>query len=313
VLTTISNVIAIAAGYRHTIALAADKTVWTWGDNSSQELGRSGDSTVPGQVPPSLLSNVVAIAAGADFSLAVTSDGYIHAWGDGSAGELGVSGISSTNIPIQVPGISNVVLVSATSADPGDYDASAEKHVVAMTLDPVDGTGQTTNRYWGWGDNSDGAVGNGTNYSNFVGSEYQFTPAQVQFCTRCQRCVQLGTGGVFTAQCNGTLYLYFNADQTQAYNAAGSYTALVNGVQFTVPGNNNNGSGTFVGSVTNGQVCTYSATGSCYWYVGNTNSVADANGNGPNGTWNCSDTNIVNESYTVCPMWQCFSLVGKIQ
>jgi alpha-tubulin suppressor-like RCC1 family protein len=313
VLTTISNVIAIAAGAFHTVALTADKTVWTWGTNSFGELGRTGDTTVPGQISPSVLSNVVAIAGGAGFSLAVTGDGYIHAWGDGTAGELGVSGINSTNIPIRVPGISNVVLVSATSADPGDYEASAERHVVAMTLDPVDGTGQTTNRYWGWGSNFSGAVGNGTNGYGV----YQTAPAQVQFCTRCQRCIQLGTGGgssgVFTAQCNGTLYLYFNDDQTQMSNdGSGSFAASVDGFgQFTVMGNN--ASGTFVGMVTNGQVCSFSATGTCYYVRSDPTTAANPNGVGPNGLWNCSNSNVVNNAYTVCPMWQCFSLVGKIQ
>jgi len=65
--------------------------------------------------------------------------------------------------------------------------------------------------------------------------------------------------------------------------------------------------------VTNGQVCTYSATGTCYWYIGNTNSVADANGNGPSGPWDCNDFTVINKTNAVCPMWQCYSLVGKIQ
>jgi len=302
----ISNVIAIAAGAYHTIALTADKTVWTWGTNSVGELGRTGDNTVPGQVPN--FSNVVAIAAGPDFSLAVTADGSAFSWGNNNVGQLGTNNaISSTNLPMRIPGISNVVAVSAASGDPSSQDSGAESHVVAMTLEPIDGTGQTINRFWGWGANYSGEVGAATN------ANVLYSPTNMQFCTRCQRCIQLGTGGSFTAQCNGSLYLYFNLDQKQSYNAAGSYTALVNGVQFAVPGNNNNASGTFVGPVTNGQVCTYSATGTCYWSRGDLTTASDPNGNGTNGTWNCFDFNIVNKTNTVCPMWQCFSLVGKIQ
>jgi alpha-tubulin suppressor-like RCC1 family protein len=295
-LTTISNVIAIAAGYSHTVALTADKTCWTWGDNTYGELGRTGDVTVP--LPVNGLSNVAAIAAGNNFTLAV-SNGWVYGFGDNSSQELGpYSATSSNGTPLQIPGISNVVLVSAPRPDP---DARGGQHVVAMTVDGG------TNHFWGWGDNTSGEVGNGNTTTP------QSWPTQVQFYTRCQRCVPLGTGGVFTAQMDGALYLYFNTDQSQFYNAAGSYTAVVNGVQFTVPGNNNHGSGTFAGTVTNGQVCTYSATGTCYWYIGNTNSVADANGNGPSGPWDCNDFTVINKTNAVCPMWQCYSLVGKIQ
>jgi alpha-tubulin suppressor-like RCC1 family protein len=312
-LTTISNVIAIVAGYRHTIALTADKTCWTWGDNSEGELGRTNVSfgfgsydASPGQIPPSILSNVVAIAAGVDFSLAVTGDGRLFSWGDGSAGELGVSGISSTNIPIQVPGISNVVLVSTTSGDPISQDSEAERHVVAMTLDPVDGTGQTTNRYWGWGANFSGEVGGATN-ANVV-----YTPIQSQFCTRCQRHVQLGTSGSFTAQCNGTLYLYFNDDQTAFGDNSGSFTATVDGFA-PVAVYANNASGVAAGPITSGSNYTFSASGTCF-HSQSQFSGSDANGNDASNTlWNCSDFSIINKTNTVCPTAQCFSLVGRIQ
>ena len=295
-LTTISNVIAIAAGYSHTVALTADKTCWTWGDNAYGELGRTGDVTVP--LPVSGLSNVAAIAAGNNFTLAV-SNGWVYGFGDNRSQELGpYSATSSNGTPLQIPGISNVVLVSAPRPDP---ETRGGQHVVAMTVDGG------TNQFWGWGDNTDGEVGNGSTATP------QSWPTQVQFYARCQRCVPLGTGGVFTAQMDGALYLYFNTDKSQFYNAAGSYTAVVNGIQFTVPGNNNNGSGTFAGMVTNGQVCTYSANGQCLWYQYDTNTVADANGRGPNGLWDCNDFGNINKTNAVCPMWQCFSLVGKIQ
>ena len=39
------KIISIAAGYKHSIAMDSDGKVYTWGDNSCGQLGRSGDST----------------------------------------------------------------------------------------------------------------------------------------------------------------------------------------------------------------------------------------------------------------------------
>jgi alpha-tubulin suppressor-like RCC1 family protein len=59
----LSNVIAIAAGANHSLALKNDGTVVAWGDNYY------GQTSVPAEV-----SNVVAIAAGGNQSLAIKSD-----------------------------------------------------------------------------------------------------------------------------------------------------------------------------------------------------------------------------------------------
>ena len=75
----VTNIIQIAAGGAHYLALKADGTVIAWGDNSSGQTN----------VPPGL-SNVVAITAGSDVSLALKADGSVVAWG----GDNGGNGIS---------------------------------------------------------------------------------------------------------------------------------------------------------------------------------------------------------------------------
>jgi hypothetical protein len=266
--------------------------VWTWGNNLLGQLGRGGTGgtiTTPGQVPN--LSNVVAIAGGDRFSLAVRRNGRVFAWGDNSAGQLGTNAtaVTFTNRPVLVAGISNVVLISAPKTDDGGNGGGM--HSLAMTVDGG------TNRYWGWGDNTWGQVGRATNAIN------TYVPAPVEFCTRCQRCVQLGTSGSFTAQCTGTLVLYFNDDQLAFGNNAGSFTATVDGFgAVTVMGTN--GAGVAVGIVTKGSNYTFSASGLCDRGGGN---ATDADGNPAGG---CTSINITN---SVCPAAKCFSLVGKIQ
>jgi alpha-tubulin suppressor-like RCC1 family protein len=286
--TGISNVIAIAAGCDQTIALTADKRVWTWGGNAQGDLGRTGDVTRPGLVSALTNMSVVAIAGGNQFTLAVTSNGQVYAFGDNTYGQLGTNGIGSASTPIAVAGISNAVLVAAHST---------ASHSLAMTVD------QGTNRYWAWGWNIVGEVGNGTS-GNSV-----YAPAALQFCTRCQRSVQLGTAGSFTAQCNGTMYLYFNDDQTAFGDNSGSYTVSFDGLSTNVNVLANNVNGVAVETVTNGGVYSYSASGFC---IRNSNGDStDPNANDQNtNSVPCSSINITN---TVCPTAKCFSLVGKIQ
>ncbi len=81
----LSNVVAIAAGDSHSLALRCDGTMAAWGSNLS------GQTDVPAG-----LTNVVAIAAGNMHSLALRADGTVVAWGAGSvvdqrAGQYGQS------------------------------------------------------------------------------------------------------------------------------------------------------------------------------------------------------------------------------
>jgi alpha-tubulin suppressor-like RCC1 family protein len=85
------DVIAISAGYNHSLAVRRNGTVFGWGnDNQGQATGdrtnrAPNDPTISkglvsfsGQV----LSNVVAIAAGHEYSLALKRDGTVVAWGN---------------------------------------------------------------------------------------------------------------------------------------------------------------------------------------------------------------------------------------
>jgi len=93
----LSNVVAIAAGARHSVALKNDGAVVAWGNN------QYGQTNVP-----SGLTNVVAVAKGgneyADRVLALKADGTLASWGGSS---------TLTNVPT---GLSNVVAVAVGSA-----------------------------------------------------------------------------------------------------------------------------------------------------------------------------------------------------
>ena len=75
----LNNVTAIAGGYNHSLALKSDGTVVAWGYNGE------GQTNVPAG-----LNNVMAIAGGFAHSLALKSDGTVVAWGDNGSGEITV-------------------------------------------------------------------------------------------------------------------------------------------------------------------------------------------------------------------------------
>ncbi len=78
----LTNVISVAAGHLHNLALRSDGTVISWGSITN---------------PPDGLEGVIAIAAGDNHSLALKSDGRVVAWG-------------RTTVPA---GLDNVVAIAA--------------------------------------------------------------------------------------------------------------------------------------------------------------------------------------------------------
>src|SRR5205823_11086557 len=76
--STISNqnIVAIAAGAAHQLALRDDGTVLAWGSNNF------GQTNVPPEA-----TNIIAIAAGANHSLALRADRVVFGWGLNTQGQ----------------------------------------------------------------------------------------------------------------------------------------------------------------------------------------------------------------------------------
>jgi hypothetical protein len=94
-----TNIVGIAAGHRHSLALRANGRVIAWGDNSY------GQTSVPEE-----LSNVVAIASSWWHSIALRQDGSVVGWGYDFAGEAGAPAWLSNVVAIAAGGYHNVAL-----------------------------------------------------------------------------------------------------------------------------------------------------------------------------------------------------------
>lgn len=75
----LTNVVAVAGGDFHSVALRRDGTVVTWGYAGGADLA-----------PPPGCTNIIAIAAGARHCLALRLDGTVLAWGDNRRGQTQV-------------------------------------------------------------------------------------------------------------------------------------------------------------------------------------------------------------------------------
>lgn len=109
----VSEITAISAGYRHSLFLKSDGTVWAAGLNERGQLGdgTTTDKYVPIQV--SEMSGISAIAAGSLHSLFLKNDGSVWACGINSTGSLGDETSVERHIPVMVSGLSGITAIAA--------------------------------------------------------------------------------------------------------------------------------------------------------------------------------------------------------
>jgi alpha-tubulin suppressor-like RCC1 family protein len=170
-----SNVVRVAAGGAHTLAVKTNGTVWAWGDNGGGQLGDGSTTTRMTPVQVSALSNVVAVAAGNSHSLAVKSDGTVWAWGDNASGKLGDGTTSDRYTPVRVPGLLSVVAVAAGNS-----------HSLAVKSD---GT------VWAWGDNTSGQLGNASFVSSWIPKQISSLSAIVAVASGCYHSMAVKADG----------------------------------------------------------------------------------------------------------------------
>lgn len=136
-----------SVGSNHTAVVKTDGTLWTWGNNTSGQLGLGTTtvSSVPIQVGSLTTWNYAA--CGGDSTAAIMKDGTLWVWGSNLLGKLGLDDTTNRSSPVQVGSLNNWARVEI-----GAYNMLAIK---------TDGT------MWTWG------------FDNYSGSPLRSSPLQV--------------------------------------------------------------------------------------------------------------------------------------
>lgn len=154
---TATDWLQVSAGNRFSLAIKTNGTLWSWGLNSTGQLGQNNliDLNLPAQVGTA--NNWVRIDAGHQHSLAVDAMGFMHAWGNNTFGQLGDGTNTTSLVPIVVTSSNNWSLVSAG-------------HDHSMALD-------ANNILFTFGNNVNGQLCDGTNTASNVPVPISFSGA----------------------------------------------------------------------------------------------------------------------------------------
>ena len=210
-----SAVISVAGGVYSSVALCADGTVWTWGDNRNGGLGDNSPTTltryVPAQISTNLLSNIRTIVAGDLGNYALNANGRIFSWGQDYQGSLGIGMVPNANGTQLTPALLNITDVRQVD--------TANTSAVALRSD---GT------VWAWGSNGASQLGTGNN-------NYTSVPAQVGAGTlNDARWVAVNIESGIATRANGSTYVWgFNTGGSLANPNPATATTPIAGPTFT--------------------------------------------------------------------------------
>ncbi len=158
----------IATGSFFNLAIKADNTLWSWGDNSYGQLGTSSSSlsrATPAQIGADNTWN--DITCGDSHVLAVKTDGSLYAWGYNSFGQCGLgTSIESYNAPVAVTGVTdgaNNLPILGITLDNEKRIACGKNHSFIIAR-----TSLGDNILYGAGDNTNAQLGLGNNDSKNV-------------------------------------------------------------------------------------------------------------------------------------------------
>ncbi len=180
----LSQVMSLAAGYDHALAVRRDGSVWAWGSSRFGVLGDGGQGPngpvrqIPG------LQGVEAVTAGKYFSMALKRDGTLWAWGRNLFGGMGTgsdrrfspSPVALTNVRA-LSSSSSRMLALRTDGTVWTWGASLwffNEQATPVRVQGIDSVAKiaagsshmlalrTDGSLWAWGVNGSGQLGDGT-------------------------------------------------------------------------------------------------------------------------------------------------------
>ena len=229
------DAVDVSSGDDHSMALARDGSVYTWGAGTDGQLGIGPMPVIqfrtatpapmrfmpmPTRVPD--LGEVKAIAAGGRHSLALLKDGTVRAWGFNRTGEVGDGTTMNRDRPTMVPGVRDAIAIAASpalslallangtvmtwgggndneKAEPTPKPVPGPKGVKAVAAGLAHGVALTeAGTVWTWGGNAHSQLGRGRAATAAPGVVKELTGVQ-SIASRHETTVAiLSTGRIMT-------------------------------------------------------------------------------------------------------------------
>ena len=106
--------IQVSLGYKFSVALKQDGTVWSWGQNNDGELGlgNTTEYSEPQQITD-IKEKITDVKTGYYHSIALTEKGEVYTWGYNGNGQLGNGTREDSLVPVKVTGLENITKVNA--------------------------------------------------------------------------------------------------------------------------------------------------------------------------------------------------------
>ncbi|KAG0164964.1 hypothetical protein DFQ30_009150 [Apophysomyces sp. BC1015] len=130
------EIVDVACGGLHSIAITKDGHLWSWGCNDEGVLGRTGDEFKPGVVQQLEDVHIVKVACGDSISMALSTEGKLYCWGTFRCAEGGLGftrDVQKQEFPALVEQLRHDIIVDI---------AAGTDHCLALTDD---------GRIYGWG------------------------------------------------------------------------------------------------------------------------------------------------------------------
>ncbi|RXR21807.1 RCC1 domain-containing protein [Flavobacterium stagni] len=145
---TANDWVAIAAGTGFSLALKNNGTLWSWGLNSTGQLGQNNTTNLNLPTQVGIATDWLKIEAGDQHALALKTNNSLWSWGNNTTGQLGDGSFNTSLIPIPIASALTFIEISAGF----DHSMAIESGLTLYT----------------WGNNTNGQLGDGTNTTSNV-------------------------------------------------------------------------------------------------------------------------------------------------
>ena len=140
-----TEIIKIVSGCEHSLALAADGGVFSWGNNDKGQLGighaYAFGTSIPRQIAFPAGTKIIKIAAGAWHSLALTADGRAFSWGRNDDDQLGLGHNEDQKTPRQIAFPADTEIIEIAAGDGYSLALAADGSVFVCGLNERDQLG----------------------------------------------------------------------------------------------------------------------------------------------------------------------------